>query len=40
MAEDHGAPEAGQFPKVWTGDREERERERESGQRLSGENSL
>ena len=26
MAEDHGAPEAGQLPKAWTGDCKERER--------------
>ena len=27
MAEDHGAPEAGQLPKVWTRGRKETERE-------------
>ena len=32
MAEDHGAPEAGQLPRVWTRGR----REIESHQRVSG----
>ena len=36
MAEDHGAPEAGQLPRAWTSDR----RETESRQRVSGANSL
>ena len=44
MVEDHGAPEAAQLPKAWTGDCKERERERErerdSRQRVSGANSL
>ena len=36
MAEDHGAPEAGQLPRVWTRDC----RETESRQRVSGARSL
>ena len=36
MAEDHGAPEAGQLPRVWTRGR----RETESRQRVSGAKSL
>ena len=32
MAEDHGAPEAGQFPKAWTRGR----KETDSRQRVSG----
>ena len=32
MAEDHGAPEAGQLPRVWTRSR----KETESRQRVSG----
>ena len=36
MAEDHGAPEAGQLPRVWARGR----RETESGQRASGAESV
>ena len=36
MAGDHGAPEAGQLPKVWIRGR----KETESRQRVSGTNSL
>ena len=36
MAGDHGAPEAGQLPKVWTRGR----RETESRQRISGAESV